>query len=295
MTLQAGRVHQRARVLGEARAAEAGTGRQELQADALVEAHAAGHVLDVGSHLLAEIGQLVDEGDAGSEEGVGGVLDDLGGLAGGDEKRHVLGGERTVELAHHLLGALGIDADHHAVRPQEVLHRGTLAHELRVGCDLEVAIGPGPRHDLAQLCRGANRHGRLGDDDGEALHGPGDFLACRIDEGQIRRILALTRGRAHRDQHHIRLGNGVLHVVGEDEPARRAVGRHDGLQPLLVNRDPAALEKGKLAGITVHAGHFIAEVREAGSRNQPHIACADDRDLHRMFLPTSPASEWRGL
>ena len=54
---------------------------QELPADAAVEADAAGDVLHVGADRLAEIGHLVDEGDLGREEGVGGVLDQLGRLA----------------------------------------------------------------------------------------------------------------------------------------------------------------------------------------------------------------------
>ena len=53
---------------------------QELAADAAVEADAAGDVLDIGADRLAQIGDLVDEGDLGREKGVGGVFDQLGGL-----------------------------------------------------------------------------------------------------------------------------------------------------------------------------------------------------------------------
>jgi hypothetical protein len=52
---------------------------QELVADALVHADPLGHLLDVGAELFAEVGDLVDEGDLHGEEGVGGVLDQLGG------------------------------------------------------------------------------------------------------------------------------------------------------------------------------------------------------------------------
>ena len=47
---------------------------QELAADAAVEADAARHVLHVGADLLAQVGDLVDEGDLGREEGVGAYL-----------------------------------------------------------------------------------------------------------------------------------------------------------------------------------------------------------------------------
>ena len=78
------RLDQRERVLGKAGAAEAGAGMQEFRADAVVEPDAARDVLDVGADLLAEIGDLVDEGDLGGEEGVGGIFDQLGGAPAGD-------------------------------------------------------------------------------------------------------------------------------------------------------------------------------------------------------------------
>ena len=50
---------------------------QELAADALVQAHAAGDLLHVGAHRLAQVRHLVDEGDLHRQEGVGGVLDEF--------------------------------------------------------------------------------------------------------------------------------------------------------------------------------------------------------------------------
>ena len=50
---------------------------QELRADAVVEADAARDLLHVGADLLAQIGDLVDEGDLGGEKRVGGVFGQL--------------------------------------------------------------------------------------------------------------------------------------------------------------------------------------------------------------------------
>ena len=70
---------QRAGVLREARAAEARAGMQEFAADAVVEPDAARDFLHVGADFLGKIGDLVDEGDLGGEEGVRRVFDQLGG------------------------------------------------------------------------------------------------------------------------------------------------------------------------------------------------------------------------
>ena len=74
-------LQQRQQVLGKAGAAVAGTGVEELRADAVVEADAVRHLLHVGAGLLAQVGDLVDEGDLGGQEGVGGILDELGAAA----------------------------------------------------------------------------------------------------------------------------------------------------------------------------------------------------------------------
>ena len=70
----AGELLERGHVLGEARAAEADPGLQELRADAVVEAHAARDLDDVGAGLLAHVRDLVDERDLRRQEGVGGSL-----------------------------------------------------------------------------------------------------------------------------------------------------------------------------------------------------------------------------
>ena len=128
----AGQHLQRADVLGKQRPAVADAGAQEGGADALVEAHPAGDLGDVGADLLADVGDLVDEGDLGREEGVGGELDHLGA---GDVGAHHLAAQRLVERRDGVAGLLvaGIGADHDAVGVHEVLDRRALLEELGAG------------------------------------------------------------------------------------------------------------------------------------------------------------------
>ena len=115
---------------------------QELAADAVVQADAARHLLHVGADLLAEVGDLVDEGDLHGQKGVGGVFDQFGGAPVGEQDRRLVEIERAVELGHHRPGALVVEADDHAVRPLEVLDRRAFAQELRVGDHRDVGVGP---------------------------------------------------------------------------------------------------------------------------------------------------------
>jgi hypothetical protein len=113
--------------LGKARAAEARSGMEELAADAVVEADAARDLLDVAADLLAEIGDLIDEGDLGAEEGVGGVFDEVGRTPGGVEHRRLVEIGRPVELRHHLPRALVDGVDDDAVGVLEFLDRRAFA------------------------------------------------------------------------------------------------------------------------------------------------------------------------
>src|SRR6266511_2438920 len=72
------RMDERVHVLGEAGAAIAQPRLEERPTDAPVEPHALHDLRHIGAGRLADVGDGVDERDLGGEEGVGGVLDDLG-------------------------------------------------------------------------------------------------------------------------------------------------------------------------------------------------------------------------
>ena len=158
---------QRAGVLREARAAEARTGMQEFRADAVVEPDAARDFLHVGADLFGKIRDLVDEGDLGGEEGVGGVFDQFGGAPRREHQRRLVERQRPVDIAEHLARALVRGADHDAVREFEVADRRTLAQEFRIGGHHDVGRRIGFADQPFDFVAGADRHGRFGDDHGE--------------------------------------------------------------------------------------------------------------------------------
>jgi hypothetical protein len=98
----AGGGQERADVLGEARAAVADAGEQELGADARVGAHAAADQLDVGADAVGQVGHVVHERDAGREVGVAGVLGELGRARVHEDDAVVGPAERLVEAVEGL-------------------------------------------------------------------------------------------------------------------------------------------------------------------------------------------------
>src|SRR4030081_2509423 len=106
---------------------KASPGMKKLRADAVVEADAARDLLHIGADALAEVGDLVDEGDLGGEERIGGIFDELRGAAAGVEDRRLVEVERAVDLGRDLHGAFVIGADDDAVGMLEIVNGGTFA------------------------------------------------------------------------------------------------------------------------------------------------------------------------
>src|SRR5262249_56689341 len=122
--------------------AVAGAGVQELRSDTVVQSDSARDLLNVGTDLLGEIGDLVDEGDLGGEESVGRVLDELGRTAVGEEYRRTVEVERPVQFAHDLTRASVRRTDDNAVRMLEILNGRAFAEEFWIRDDRAVGIGP---------------------------------------------------------------------------------------------------------------------------------------------------------
>src|ERR1043165_10061741 len=64
-------------ILGEAAAAVSGTGKEELETNALIMSDAAANFVDVGAKPFAQVRHLVDEADFGGEHGIGNILGHL--------------------------------------------------------------------------------------------------------------------------------------------------------------------------------------------------------------------------
>jgi UDP-glucose-4-epimerase GalE len=158
---------------------------QKLAADAAVEPDAAGDILDVGAQSLAQIGDLVDEGDLSGEKGVGRVFDQSGGDDVGEQHRRLDQIERPVELAQH--------DPRHPVGAHEIGNRRALAQKLRVGGDLDPALGPVAAQDRRNLVPGADRHGRLGHHHCRAAQRPADRLGRGKHIRQIGMPVAASR------------------------------------------------------------------------------------------------------
>ena len=92
--------------------------------------------------------------------------------------------------------------------------------------------------------------------------------------------VAAPRRRPDGDEHRFGAFDALGQVGREAQPAALGIGLDQGLEPRLPDRHHAGVEAVDLARVLVDAGHLVAEIGEAGARNEPDIAGADHRDTH---------------
>ena len=266
---------QRLDVFGEAGAAVADARVEEERTNTAIHAHPLGDHLDIRIDALADTGNLVDEGDAGGQKGVGRVLDHLGAVQVGDEDP---GLELAIQSGHRLRGLRVMGAKDQPIGMHEVLDGAALSEELRVRYhvkrDLALQV---LAHDAGHDVARSDRHGALVDNRHGLAHRAGDRLGGLLDEDQVGFATAAHR-RAHRQEDEVGVGDRLVVVGREAQAARLNPVGHHLLEPRLIDRGPTLLQDRDLGFIDVDAGDVMTELSEAGRRGQPDVAGPHDRD-----------------
>ena len=266
--------------LGEARAAVARACIEKMSTDPSIETDILGDDLQVFVHLLAEIGNLVDEGDLHGEEGVARIFDQLGGLEVGEEHAGIVEFQRAGGSAKHLAGVVALDAADDAIGSEEILESRALPEEFRVGDDLDTQIRAHLLEQLRKSAAGADRHRGLRDHHRVVPQFAADRLGRAENIAEVGMAVAPPRRRAHGDEHDLGLGDPGAEVGAEAHSPRLDVAAEDRLQPGFVDRHDTLFEHRYLVGILIDADHVVAEFGKAGARHETDIAATDDRDLH---------------
>src|SRR5262249_34710782 len=154
------------------------------------------------------IGDLIDKGDLGRKECIGGVLGQLRSSPTGKDDRRLVEIERSVKLSHNLFSTFVLDADHNSIRMLEILDRCAFAQELRVGDDYEVRLRARFPDYAFYLVASSNRHRRLGHNNGEASERRGDLARCGGYIAKIGMAVSAARRRADRNEDDVGLSNG---------------------------------------------------------------------------------------
>src|SRR6185503_15254284 len=91
--------------------------------------------------------------------------------------------------------------------------------------------------------------------------------------------LAVER-RADRDESDFGVAHGGGQVGGGTQ-SLADVALQERLEPVFMDRRLAAVDALDLGGIDIHAGAVVADLGEAGARDEADVAGADDADPHQ--------------
>src|SRR5439155_11358448 len=129
---------ERAQVFGQAGAAKAEASIHKMAADPVIQTDAPGYRRDIDAERFAQIGHHVDERDLGGEKGVGRLLDEFRRRHAREHDRAVEAGLVEVEEERSCPVSVGTDDD--SVWLEEIADRRSLARELRIAGDVELAL-----------------------------------------------------------------------------------------------------------------------------------------------------------
>ncbi|MCY1172163.1 hypothetical protein D9M73_122940 [compost metagenome] len=278
------RLEQSKRVLGEARAAIAGSGMQEFGADPIIEADAARNVLNVCTDGLAQVRDLVYEGDLCREKRIRCIFDQLGRAAPGEQNRALVQIKRTIDIAHHLLGTRIVGADDDTIGAFEVSDRSTLAQELRIGHDRDRKVAGQFGQNFLDLIARADRNGRLGHHHQRAIDRRSDLPGGCENIAQIGMAIAAPRWGSNRNEDGICAGHRRLKVGGKRQTSCGDIGRHQNVEARFKDRHLARFQRGDLVGVFVDANHVMAEIGKARAGDKADIARANHRNSHDVSL-----------
>ena len=250
-------------VFREAAAAVSNAREEEPGSNPGVGAHAAAHLVHVGTNFLAEVRDLVHERDLGGEEAVGGVLRQLGTALVHDDQRVALADEGLVQARHHLLCPVAAHADHHAVRLQEIVDRIALAEEFRVGDHVEVHGSVGA-HRSGHFLGRTDRHRALVHDDLVL----GDHLAELVSHAEhIAQVgtAVLSGRRRQREEDDVCGLHRLREVGGEGQPAGLDVAFEQHVEVGLVDGHLPVAHFLDLGGIDVDTHDIVSGFCKTGA------------------------------
>jgi hypothetical protein len=121
--------------------------------------------------------------------------------------------------------------------------------------------------DALDLVAGADRDGRLDDDDGEVLDDAGNVAGRVVHEAHVGRADLGERWRSDSDENRLRSAPGRLEAGREREPPRGLVGQYQFAQARLIDRHAAFAQIRHFALVDLDADHLVAEIGQTGPRH----------------------------
>ena len=276
-------------IFGETTATISTSWIKEFPSDASIRSDTSSDHLHISPNNLTKVGNIIHETDAGSQHGVGSILDHLSGRNICEYHTEIVEHEWPVQPHHQRACSFRLHANNHTVGTHEILDGRTLFEKLGIGRHVE-------RNLLSTFFQflldgSLHFHGRS-NGNGGFCHQDGIFfdilseLSCHIQH-----ILKISRpiliGRStHSAENQCHIIDDILETCCERQSALVGISFHHFIQSRLINGDFAIFEVFYLFLVNVHAGDMDTHFCEACSANQANIACSNYCNIHYLGIKT---------
>src|SRR5215212_9167076 len=235
---------------------------KKLAADAIIHTHTARHVMDVAADRIAQICDLVDESDLGSEEGISRVLSKLGSFERGDHYWSLNEKQRTIQFLHDLDRSLFVAPDDDAVRAHEILDRGTFTKKfgIRSYTEFNICLEVLLKEFTEPLAR-TDRDCGLRHQHFISVHRFRNILGRLLVITHVRRAVGLGRS-PNSEEHHDGIPYRRVEIGRKAQPAGFDILFHDGVEPGLVYRNDTVVKFLYLCYIHIDARYVHTEFRK---------------------------------
>ena len=253
------------------------TGIEEFVADARVRSDPLPNHIDVGSDLVAEIRDVVHEGDSRRQHRIGCIFGHLGRRNIHEIDSEIVDQKGSVQSRQEPLRTLRLRTDDDPVGRHEILDRRSLFQEFGVRRHLEGDLHAPPiqllLNDGLHLLRRSYGNGRLGDQNRVFIDVAPERAGHFQHITQVSRSVFVGRRTDGREDD-LHLIQTTAQIRGEMQASRFDVAPNQIVEPRFVDRNLARQQTPDLLLVDIDAGHIDAHFGKAGARHQSDVACS---------------------
>ena len=278
-----GRADQCLHILREARATITATGIEELRANAHIGTDTLAHHIDIGTHDLAQIGNVVHKRDARCQHRIGRILDHLGRRHIGEDHTIVVHHKGLIQTLHQLSCTLALDTYNHAVGLHKVVDRIALLQKLGIRRHIELNLHATCRklltHSLLNLLSRTNGNGTLGYQQRIAIDLATELARHFKNIAQVGTAIFIRR-RTHCAKNYLDIIKTLAQLSRKTQTAIGHIARYQLFESRFIYRNLTRAKHLNLTFIYIYAGHIGTHLGKTSSRYQTNVTRTYDCYLH---------------
>ena len=270
-------------VLREARTAIATTRIEELRADTRISTNTLAHHVDVRTHDLAQISDVVHKRNARCQHRICRILDHLSRRHIGENHTVIVHHKGFIQALHQLLSTLALDTYNHTVGLHKIVDSVALLQKFgvrrHIKFDLHTTCSQLLSHCLLDPLRRTHGHRALGYQQSVAIDLAAELARHLQNIAQVGTAVLVGR-RSDGTEHNLDLVQALAQLGRKVQTTVGHIACDQLFKTRFIDWDLPLSEHFDLTFIDINTGHIGTHLGEARPRHQPDITRTYDCYLH---------------